>query len=126
MFSIETKFRLKNLYRSVRRVVEIVGNVILFLTSFVAVLLIVYRFGFPIQEGYVDTMFHVFKWMSRIFFVFGILRFVLNFRLIRAEKGFWIEVGVLLLLLGIMILQQRVEESGSIFSSSFFAQTFSI
>ena len=30
MFSIETKFRLKNLYRSVRRVVEIVGNVILF------------------------------------------------------------------------------------------------
>lgn len=123
MFSIETKFRLKNLYRSVRRVVEIVGNVILFLTSFVAVLLIVYRFGFPIQEGYVDTMFHVFKWMSRIFFVLGILRFVLNFRLIRAEKGFWIEVGILLLLLGIMILQQRVEESGSIFSSSFWIQT---
>ena len=52
MFSVEVRYRLKQIYRTVKQLVEIASNALLFLASFLAVILIIYRFGFEMPEGY--------------------------------------------------------------------------
>ena len=78
--------------------VELVSNVLLFLASFLAVILVIYRFGFRMPDTYSHEIYYVFREIMRLFLALGLLRFVFNFRLLRAEKGFWVEVLVLFFL----------------------------
>lgn len=45
----------------------------------------------------------------RLFVVLGLLRFLFNFRLLRAEKGFWIEVLVLLFLFALTLFSKHFD-----------------
>lgn len=109
MFSIEVRYRLRKIYRSVKQIVEFVSNVTLFLASFLAVLLIIYRFGFDIPAIYYQKIYDVYRVIMHLFFILGLLRFLFNFKLLRAEKGFWIEVLVLVILLFVIVFGKHLE-----------------
>ena len=92
MFSVELRYRARKIYRSVKQIVELVSNVLLFLASFLAIILVIYRFGFDMPADYSHEIYYTYRAIIRLFVVLGLLRFLFNFRLLRAEKGFWIEV----------------------------------
>ena len=98
MFSVEFRYRARKIYKSVKQIVELVSNVLLFLASFLAIILVIYRFGFDMPADYSHEIYYTYRAIVRLFVVLGLLRFLFNFRLLRAEKGFWIEVLVLLFL----------------------------
>ena len=98
MFSVEFRYRARKIYKSVKQIVELVSNVLLFLASFLAIILVIYRFGFDMPADYSHEIYYTYRAIIRLFVVLGLLRFLFNFRLLRAEKGFWIEVLVLLFL----------------------------
>ena len=52
MFSVELRYRARKIYRSVKQIVELVSNVLLFLASFLAIILVIYRFGFDMPADY--------------------------------------------------------------------------
>ena len=110
MFSVEFQYRARKIYRSVKRIVELVSNVLLFLTSILAMILVVYRFGFDMPEGYSHEIYYVYKGIVRLFVVLGLLRFLFNFKLLRAEKGFWIEVLVLLFLFALTLFSEYFDQ----------------
>ncbi|RHR78415.1 TrkH family potassium uptake protein [Odoribacter sp. AF15-53] len=109
MFSVEVRYRLKQIYRTVKQLVEIASNALLFLASFLAVILIIYRFGFEMPEGYHHEVYFTYRVILRLFLMLGILRFLFNFKLLRAEKGFWVEVLVLLVLLGMTLFSSYID-----------------
>lgn len=110
MFSVEFQYRARKIYRSVKRIVELVSNVLLFLTSILAMILVVYRFGFDMPEGYSHEIYYVYEGIVRLFVVLGLLRFLFNFKLLRAEKGFWIEVLVLLFLFALTLFSEYFDQ----------------
>ena len=101
MFSVEFRYRARKIYKSVKQIVELVSNVLLFLASFLAIILVIYRFGFDMPADYSHEIYYTYRIIIRLFVVLGLLRFLFNFKLLRAEKGFWIEVLVLLFLFGL-------------------------
>ena len=104
MLSVEFQYRARKIYKSVKKMVELVSNVLLFLASFLAVILVIYRFGFRMPDTYSHEIYYVFREIMRLFLALGLLRFVFNFRLLRAEKGFWVEVLVLFFLFALTLL----------------------
>ena len=50
MFSVEFRYRARKIYKSVKQIVELVSNVLLFLASFLAIILVIYRFGFDMPK----------------------------------------------------------------------------
>lgn len=49
----------------------------------------------------------MYKGITNLFFIFLTIRFLLNFKLLREEKGFWLEVFFLIVLLGLIIAEYR-------------------
>ena len=109
MFSVELRYRARKIYRSVKQIVELVSNVLLFLASFLAIILVIYRFGFDMPADYSHEIYYTYRAIIRLFVVLGLLRFLFNFRLLRAEKGFWIEVLVLLFLFALTLFSKHFD-----------------
>ncbi len=86
MFSVELRYRARKIYRSVKQIVELVSNVLLFLASFLAIILVIYRFGFDMPADYSHEIYYTYRAIIRLFVVLGLLRFLFNFRLLRAES----------------------------------------
>ena len=112
MLSVEFQYRARKIYKSVKKMVELVSNVLLFLASFLAVILVIYRFGFRMPDTYSHEIYYVFREIMRLFLALGLLRFVFNFRLLRAEKGFWVEVLVLFFLFALTLLSKHFDTLG--------------
>jgi trk system potassium uptake protein len=109
MFSVEFRYRARKIYKSVKQIVELVSNVLLFLASFLAIILVIYRFGFDMPADYSHEIYYTYRAIVRLFVVLGLLRFLFNFRLLRAEKGFWIEVLVLLFLFALTLFSKHFD-----------------
>ena len=109
MFSVEFRYRARKIYKSVKQIVELVSNVLLFLASFLAIILVIYRFGFDMPADYSHEIYYTYRIIIRLFVVLGLLRFLFNFKLLRAEKGFWIEVLVLLFLFGLTLFSKHFD-----------------
>ena len=109
MFSVEFRYRARKIYKSVKQIVELVSNVLLFLASFLAIILVIYRFGFDMPADYSHEIYYTYRAIIRLFVVLGLLRFLFNFRLLRAEKGFWIEVLVLLFLFALTLFSKHFD-----------------
>ena len=109
MFSVEFRYRARKIYKSVKQIVELVSNVLLFLASFLAIILVIYRFGFDMSADYSHEIYYTYRIIIRLFVVLGLLRFLFNFKLLRAEKGFWIEVLVLLFLFGLTLFSKHFD-----------------
>ena len=58
MFSVELRYRARKIYRSVKQIVELVSNVLLFLASFLAIILVIYRFGFDMPADYSHEIYY--------------------------------------------------------------------
>ena len=103
MLSVEFQYRVRKIYKSLKKLVELASNVLLFLASFLAVILVIYRFGFRMPDDYAHGIYYTFREIMHLFLILGLLRFLFNFKLLRAEKGFWIEVLVLLFLFALTL-----------------------
>ena len=58
---------------------------------------------------YSHEIYYTYRAIIRLFVVLGLLRFLFNFRLLRAEKGFWIEVLVLLFLFALTLFSKHFD-----------------
>lgn len=110
MFSVEFRYKVRRIYRLLKQFVELGSNVMLFLASFLAVILFVYRFGFDMPAGYSHQIYYTFREIVHLFLALGLLRFLFNFKLLRAEKGFWVEVLVVLFLLALTIFSEYFDQ----------------
>ena len=79
MFSVEFRYRARKIYKSVKQIVELVSNVLLFLASFLAIILVIYRFGFDMPADYSHEIYYTYRAIIRLFVVLGLLRFLFNF-----------------------------------------------
>lgn len=110
MLSVEFQYRVRKIYKSLKKLVELASNVLLFLASFLAVILVIYRFGFRMPDDYSHGIYYTFREIMHLFLVLGLLRFLFNFKLLRAEKGFWIEVLVLLFLFVLTLFSRHFDK----------------
>lgn len=110
MLSVEFQYRVRKIYKSLKKLVELASNVLLFLASFLAVILVIYRFGFRMPDDYAHGIYYTFREIMHLFLVLGLLRFLFNFKLLRAEKGFWIEVLVLLFLFVLTLFSRHFDK----------------
>ena len=69
MFSVELRYRARKIYRSVKQIVELVSNVLLFLASFLAIILVIYRFGFDMPADYSHEIYYTYRAIIRLFVV---------------------------------------------------------
>ena len=76
MFSVEFRYRARKIYKSVKQIVELVSNVLLFLASFLAIILVIYRFGFDMPADYSHEIYYTYRAIIRLFVVLGLLRFL--------------------------------------------------
>lgn len=67
MFSVELRYRARKIYRSVKQIVELVSNVLLFLASFLAIILVIYRFGFDMPADYSHEIYYTYRAIIRLF-----------------------------------------------------------
>ncbi|KIO44327.1 MULTISPECIES: TrkH family potassium uptake protein [Sanguibacteroides] len=107
MFSTEIQYQFRKFYRITKTILEGAGRVVLFMASFVAIFLVVYKFGFKGASAYQEEIYSMYKGITNLFFIFLTIRFLLNFKLLREEKGFWLEVFFLIVLLGLIIAEYR-------------------
>lgn len=110
MLSVEFQYRARKIYKSLKSLVELVSNVLLFLASFLAIILVIYRFGFRMPDDYAHGIYYTFREIMHLFLILGLLRFLFNFKLLRAEKGFWIEVLVLLFLFALTLFSRHFDK----------------
>lgn len=110
MLSVEFQYRVRKIYKSLKKLVELASNVLLFLASFLAVILVIYRFGFRMPDDYAHGIYYTFREIMHLFLTLGLLRFLFNFKLLRAEKGFWIEVLVLLFLFALTLFSRHFDK----------------
>lgn len=110
MLSVEFQYRVRKIYKSLKKLVELASNVLLFLASFLAVILVIYRFGFRMPDDYSHGIYYTFREIMHLFLILGLLRFLFNFKLLRAEKGFWIEVLVLLFLFVLTLFSRHFDK----------------
>ena len=69
MFSVEFRYRARKIYKSVKQIVELVSNVLLFLASFLAIILVIYRFGFDMPADYSHEIYYTYRAIIRLFVV---------------------------------------------------------
>lgn len=110
MLSVEFQYRVRKIYKSLKQLVEVVSNILLFLASFLAIILVIYRFGFRMPDTYSHEIYYTFREIMHLFLTLGLLRFLFNFKLLRAEKGFWIEVFVLLFLFALTLFSRHFDK----------------
>lgn len=106
----ELKFKFRSSFRSIRMLPQKLTAAFSLLASIAALCLLVYEFGFKIAPETHRQIFVAYQIFLQIFLLTGVIRILLNPREFRHEKGFWIEVAVMLALLGIVVINSILEE----------------
>lgn len=106
----ELIYKFRSGFRSMRTLPQKLTEAISLLASIAALCLLVYEFGFRLAPESHKQIFFAYQIFLQIFLLTGVVRILLNPRDFRHEKGFWIDVAVMLSLLGIVIINSILEE----------------
>lgn len=106
MYSTEFIYKLGIIRRKAKKIIGQSINVLFILTSLATLVLMAYEYGYAITETGRSYVTHGFRIILPIFFFGSLINIALNPKGIRKEKGIWIEIIVLFLLLFIMITQE--------------------
>lgn len=107
----ELKFLLSSRLRNLQAMPEKLATFISFLTSVCALCLMVYEFGFQSSPEIRNHILIAYRAFLQIFLYSGLLRILFNSNSFRHEKGFWIEVVVMLSLISVVIIHAILEEN---------------
>ena len=105
MFSTEFRYKLNNLRRILKKATVQLIRILFILASVATIVLMAYEYGYAISEAgkrYVTEGFNI---IIRIFFFGSIATIFLDPKEIWQEKGYWIEIIVLALLLFVILTQ---------------------
>lgn len=105
MHSTEYTYKLNLVSRIVKKIISKSVRILFILTSLATLGLMAYEFGYTLSDAgkiYIVQGFRIILW---IFFIGSLINIGLNPKGIWKEKGFWVEVSVLLLLLFVMSTQ---------------------
>lgn len=105
MLSTEHLYKLNTIRRRAQKGVKRAINLVFVLTSLAALLLMAYEFGYSTPDKHAEEISRAYLIISQIFFFGSLINIVLNSKDIWKERGFWIEIVVLCLLLFILITQ---------------------
>ena len=103
MFSTEFRYKLNNLRRILKKATVQLIRILFILASVATIVLMAYEYGYAISEAgkrYVTEGFNI---IIRIFFFGSIATIFLDPKEIWQEKGYWIEIIVLALLLFVIL-----------------------
>lgn len=102
-----TEFRYKfNLVRRIAKKVTLQAITLLFVFTSLATLgLMAYEFGYARTTEGTEYLIQGYRLILKIFFFGSLVNIALNTKIVWQEKGFWVEVVVLVLLLFVMITQ---------------------
>lgn len=103
MLSTEFTYRLNAMRRTAKRLTGKVVETVLLLASLATLGLMAYEFGYSTTQQGEEFIVRGFEIVLQVFFFGTLLNILLNRRTIWREKGFWIEIIVLVLLLFIII-----------------------
>lgn len=106
----EITFRFWSSIRFLRLLPQKLATIVSLLTSMAALCLLVYEFGFRFTPETRRQIFVAYQVFLQIFLYTGTIRILLNPKGFRHEKGFWIEVAVILSLVGIVVINGVLEE----------------
>lgn len=106
----EITFRFWSGIRFIRLLPKKLAAIISFLTSLAALCLLVYEFGFRSSPEIREQLFLAYRAFLQIFLYTGLIRVLFDPRGFRHEKGFWIEIIVMLSLVGVIIINGILEE----------------
>lgn len=106
----ELTYKFRSGFRFMRTLPSKLTTAISFLTSVAALCLMVYEFGFRFSPETRGQIFVAYQVFLQIFFYTGLIRILFNPKGFRHEKGFWIEVIVMLSLVGVVIINGILEE----------------
>lgn len=106
----ELIYKFRSGFRSMRTLPQKLTEAISLLASIAALCLLVYEFGFRLAPESHKQIFFAYQIFLQIFLLTGVVRILLNPKDFRHEKGFWIDVAVMLSLLGIVIINSILEE----------------
>lgn len=106
----ELIYKFRSGFRSMRTLPQKLTEAISLLASIAALCLLVYEFGFRLDPESHKQIFFAYQIFLQIFLLTGVVRILLNPKDFRHEKGFWIDVAVMLSLLGIVIINSILEE----------------
>ena len=103
MFSTEFRYKLNNLRHILKKATVQLIRILFILASVATIVLMAYEYGYAISEAgkrYVTEGFNI---IIRIFFFGSIATIFLDPKEIWQEKGYWIEIIVLALLLFVIL-----------------------
>lgn len=106
----ELIFKFRSIFRFIRMLPQKLATIISFLTSIAALCLLVYEFGFMYSFETRHQIFIAYQFFLQIFLYTGLIRILFNPKGFRHEKGFWVEVVVMLSLIGIIVINGILEE----------------
>ncbi len=106
MHSTEFTYRLNLLTRIAHKIIDRFIEILFLLTSFATLGLMAYEFGYTITDSGKAYIIWGYKIIPQIFLYGSLIKIALNYKLIGKEKGFWIEIIILLLLLFTLITQK--------------------
>lgn len=105
MYSTEFKYKLSLIRRIAEKVANRALTLLFILTSVATLVLMAYEFGYSVNDAGKEYIVRGFNIILRIFFFGSLATIALNPKSIWKEKGFWVEVIVLILLFIVMITQ---------------------
>ena len=105
MFSAEITYKLNLLRRNVIKIIHRSITFLFFLTSLATIGLMAYEFGYSVTAAGRIFISHSYNLIMHIFLIGSVTNIALNPKIIWQEKGFWIEVIVLVLLLFVILTQ---------------------
>lgn len=103
MLSTEYAYKVNLIRRFMQKAIKQIINILFVLASLTTLGLMAYEFGYSIPEDGEKYIIDGFKYITQIFFFGSLINILLNPKETWQEKGFWIEIVILLLLLFVMV-----------------------
>lgn len=107
MLSPETTYKIKRIRRTTTKIIHRAITILFILTSLATLGLMAYEFGYSVTAAGKIFTSHSYNLIMHIFLIGSTINIVLNPKVIWQEKGFWIEVIVLVLLFFVIITQNQ-------------------
>lgn len=107
MLLTELTYKLKATYRIVKTILSKTIGIAFFLASLCAVLLMVYRFGFSLTVREQHFIYEIYHAILKLFLFGTLLRIALAPEVIWKEKGFWVEMIVIAVLIFVVVTRNN-------------------
>lgn len=108
MLSAELAYRIGVLRRIVLKITGKSIHIVFILAALATLSLMAYKFGYAVSDNEQKWIKESFQIILRIFFYGSIANMALEYKNIWREKGFWVEIIVLMLLLFCIVTRQSV------------------